>query len=92
MSDAYGIETLIPFADVDWDSYLNSFFNTCWVPSLRNDVKHLSPEQFKTFVQAAARLLSAMGYSVEAPIDTKLPPNAGQKTNSDYFPKSSDLS
>jgi hypothetical protein len=81
-----------PLADIDWDDYLNAFFNTCWVPSLRDDLKNLNPEQFRTFVQAAARLLGAMGYSVEAPIDTKLPPGAGQKTNSDYFPRSSDLS
>lgn len=76
-----------PFAESDWNAYLNSFFNTLWVPNLRHQLKKMGDEGFSIIVLAAARLLDAMGYSVHLSSEAKLPPGAGEKHDSDQFPK-----
>jgi hypothetical protein len=80
-----------PFADSEWNAYLDSFFNMWWVPNLRHQLNRVDQERFDTLVLAAARLLSTMGYSVHAASEAKVPPGAGEKRDSDQFPKGFDV-
>jgi hypothetical protein len=79
--------TRFPFADSDWNAYVNSFFNTWWIPNLRHRLNKVGHEAFETLALAATRLLSTMGYSVQAATEIKLPPGAGEKHKSNHFQK-----